>query len=236
MCIRAETTRDMRSCSVADAIRDHYPGSTPLPAATNTPSPTYTPTPLASTTATPLPSATATAVSAPTATATPSPEPGDTTLCSQTSANVLLNPSFEDGARNWTFYSSGLGGISTPGGDAYECAAAARLSFVTVANNMQLYQKGFALRAGQRYRLSFAAYATNGRDLQVRLQKHLTPFTSYGLAQSVNLSSGWQEFAYEFVATGFSGTTTDTRLYFWFVGNAQAGDVYWIDRVRLEAQ
>ena len=221
--------------------------STPVPTVTSTPVPTTaTNTPVPTTaTSTPVPT-TATNTPVPAATNTPAPEatgtpqatptlPGDDS-CSVTGANVLRNPSFEDAARNWTFYSSALGGISTPGGDVYECAAAARLSFVTIGNNMQLYQNGFTLEAGRRYRLSFAAYSTDGRDLQVRVQRHSSPYTSYGLNRSADLSDGWREYVYEFQTVGFSGTTTDTRLYFWFVGNAAAGDVYMIDRVRLEAQ
>jgi hypothetical protein len=49
-----------------------------------------------------------------------------------------------------------------------------------------------------------------------------------------NLSQSWQTFSTEFTSTGFSSTTTDTRLRFWFVGQAGNGEIYLIDDVQLE--
>ena len=105
----------------------------------------------------------------------------------------------------------------------------------TVGSNMQLYQTGFPLKANTRYRLSFAAFSSSGSDLAIYLHKHAKPYTIYGLGGEVfNLTQGWQLFSTEFTSSGFSGTTSDTRLRFWFPGLARSGDVYWIDDIQLE--
>ena len=96
-------------------------------------------------------------------------------------------------------------------------------------------QKGFPLKANTQYRLSFAAFSNAGHDLKVYVQKDTAPFSNYGLNnQQFNLSGSWQFFTHEFTTSGFSGTTTDTRVRFWFVGEAINGDIFWLDDVRLE--
>jgi len=48
------------------------------------------------------------------------------------------------------------------------------------------------------------------------------------------LTAGWQTFTTEFTTKGFTGTVNDGRLLFWFASFAAAGDIYYIDNVRLE--
>jgi hypothetical protein len=190
------------------------------------PSPTPTPSPVASASPTPSPQATAES----TATATPS----DAGLCTPEAANVLSNPGFEDGTSNWAFINTGQGGF-TVSGPAYQCDAAARVSIVKTGNNMQLLQTGFTIKANTQYRLSFAAYSNTGHDLRVLLHRHTSPYTDYGLSDALfDLGTGWQTFSAEFTTSGFSETTTDVRLRFWFRGPARDGDIYWIDDVQLE--
>jgi hypothetical protein len=149
-------------------------------------------------------------------------------------SNILANPGFESGRTFWTFYTNGSGGFST-GTPAYQCAAAARIAINSVGNNMQLYQRGISLKPGTRYRLSFAGYSTAGHDLQVYLHKHTSPYTNYGVyAVTFDLTTSWQVHSIEFTTQGFSSPVSDGRLRFWFVGNAQAGDVYWLDDLVLE--
>jgi hypothetical protein len=154
-------------------------------------------------------------------------------ICSTAAVNILANPSFEAGRASWSFYSNGSGSFAATA-PAYECSNKAQVTLAKVGSNMQLYQRNFALQAGKRYLLSFAATATDGRDLVVRVHKDTTPYTNYGLNQKFDLQPGWQEFAVVFQTRGFSGMTKDTRLAFWFVGSALNGDLYQIDRVRLE--
>ena len=209
--------------------------NTPEPGATNTPvPPTATNTAAATATNTLIPATvTNTAVPTATNTAVPSPTP-DSSGCTLNPNNVLANPGFEDGINPWNFYTNGRGDISLAG-PAFQCDNAARLSFEKTGSNMQLYQTDFLLKANTQYRLSFAAYSNTGHDLRLYLQRHSSPYTSYGLNnETFNLTSSWQQFSTEFTTSGFSGTTTDSRLRFWFVGKAANGDVYWIDNVQLE--
>lgn len=104
----------------------------------------------------------------------------------------------------------------------------------TGGTNIQLYQKGISLEPKTRYRLSFAAYSTTGHDLKVKLIKHVSPYTGYGLDQTFNLGTSWQEFSTEFITTGFSGMVNDGRLMFYLAPFAKAGDKYYIDNVLLE--
>ena len=165
---------------------------------------------------------------------TPTSTPSSGSSCAPNLANVLANPSFEEGNGIWTFHTDGSGSfdISSP---AAHCDNAARLTFNTVGKNMQLYQTGFPLKANTPYRLSFSAFSNSGQDLKVYLQKHTPSYTSFGVNnQTFNLTNSWQNFTHEFTTSGFNGTSSDTRLRFWFVGNATDGDIYWIDNVVLE--
>lgn len=63
--------------------------------------------------------------------------------------------------------------------------------------------------------------------------KHTPPYTNYGLNQEVNLGTGWQTYEIEFTTADFSGQTTDVRFRFWFAGNAEDGDVFYLDAISL---
>jgi len=49
-----------------------------------------------------------------------------------------------------------------------------------------------------------------------------------------NLTTAWQTFTREFTASGFTGTVTDARVRFWFAPYDAAGDIFFIDGVKLE--
>ncbi len=150
--------------------------------------------------------------------------------CAPIPGNLVQNGSFENGTNAWAFYTSSSGNFAL-GNPAYECANAARLQINQGGSNVQLYQRGIQLQAGMRYRLSFAAYSSTGRDLGVYVHNHQAPYNNYGLSiDQVNLGTNWQLYTYEFTANGSAG---DARLRFWLAPFAQAGDVYWIDDVRL---
>ncbi len=206
--------------------------SVPVATATNTSVPVATATntsvPVATATNTSVPVATATNTALPTATFTPAPP-----TCS-TLTSLLQNPGFENGTDQWSFFTSGNGHFTT-GIPAYECLKAATIQINQGGSNVQLYQTGFPLESGRRYRVSFAAKSNTGSNMSVIIHEHDDDYTNYGLsAQNIDLTTAWQEFSYEFTAANFSGTVTDSRIRFWLAPFANAGDVYMIDKVILE--
>ena len=150
-----------------------------------------------------------------------------------TPGSVLTNGSFESGTSNWTFYTNGAGSFAAvaPGQNS---ATAARINISTPGSNVQLYQSGFSLMPGTSYVLSFNAYSNVPRTITVSVQKHVSPYNSYGLtARPFALTNSWQPFSATFTTSGFSGTATDTRLMFWFAAGDAAGHQYFIDNITL---
>jgi hypothetical protein len=196
--------------------------SGPQPTPTDT-TPTNTPTPTATATNTPMP------------TNTPEPPATDTpAACDPDPGNLLANPGFESGTDPWKFRTGGRGSFEASNDEAYQCELAALLTFRRVGRGMQLYQDGFALQENTRYRLSFAAKSSAGRDLQLFVNRSTANRVNYGLdGERFNLTADWQVFTTEFTTTNITGTTTDTRLRFWFSGLARNGDRYWIDDLQL---
>ncbi|MFZ3167566.1 MAG: carbohydrate binding domain-containing protein [Candidatus Methanoperedens sp.] len=151
----------------------------------------------------------------------------------EASGNLVINPGFESWTTPWIFYTNGNGKF-TASPPSYEGNNSANVVLYTGGTNIQLYQKGISLEPKTRYRLSFAAYSSTGHDLNVKLIKHVSPYTGYGLDQTFNLSASWQEFSTEFITTGFTGSINNGRLMFYLAPFAKAGDKYYIDNVRLE--
>jgi len=143
----------------------------------------------------------------------------------------INNPGFESGTTSWLFYTSGTGtfSIASPG---YEGSNTAQLALSSSGSNIQLYQEGITLEPDTRYRLSFAAYSTTGHDVTVKLLKHVSPYTNYGLDFTSNLGTNWQTFTTEFTTSGFTSTMNDGRLQFWLAPFAASGDTYYIDNIR----
>ena len=148
--------------------------------------------------------------------------------------NLILNPGFESGKINWTFYTVLAGPTFNAAPPGYEGINAANLAFSRVSTNMQLYQSGIKLEPNTRYRMSFAGKSTLGHDVRVRLFKQVSPYPLYGLDYTANLDAAWSVFTTEFNTTGFTANVTDGRIQFYFVPFAKAGDTYNIDNVVLE--
>lgn len=148
-------------------------------------------------------------------------------------ANAVQNSSFESGTVSWAFYAGG-GGTFISSAPGYAGTNAAKVSLTSSNSNIQLYQTGIFLEPNTHYRLTFAAYSSSGRDLDVKLQRHSSPYTNYGLNYNADLGTSWQTFTADFTTSSFSGSTTDSRLMFWLAPYVQAGDIYYIDDVRLE--
>ncbi|GEM_PF-2100410 len=150
-----------------------------------------------------------------------------------TQQNIVPNSGFESGTTSWAFYTNGTGTFATssPG---YLGNNAAKLTISSSgATNIQLYQPALLLAPNTRYLLSFAAYSNYGRDLDVSIIKHVSPYTNYGLSYSANLGTSWQAFSTEFTTSGFTGNVSDGRLSFWLAPHATAGDIYYIDNVTI---
>jgi uncharacterized delta-60 repeat protein len=145
----------------------------------------------------------------------------------------VANPGFETGTAPWVFFTNGAGTFSNnaPG---YASPHAALVAITAHGTNTQLYQSDLPVESGYRYRLRFRAYSNTGHDLSVSMHKHTPPYTAYGLQNRlVDLTTEWQQFSIEFVASGFTGTVADGRLRFWFASYAADGDSYTIDDVEL---
>lgn len=150
------------------------------------------------------------------------------------SFSLLQNPDFESGTAPWTFYTNGSGNFmsAAPG---FTGSSSGRVSISAQGTNVQLSQSGFILEANITYSLTFNAYSNTGHDLALSVLKNNSPYTGYGLSNRViNLTTSWQTYTVQFTATGFSGTTTDTRFRFWFAPYDVAGDIYFIDNVTLK--
>jgi hypothetical protein len=70
-------------------------------------------------------------------------------------------------------------------------------------------------------------------NMIVKLHKHKSPYTLYGLHDTVNLTSAWQTYTLPFTTKNFSSPVSDARLRFAFAANAANGDIYHIDDVML---
>ncbi len=147
--------------------------------------------------------------------------------------SILSNPGFENGTSPWVFYTNGSGTFKNdaPGAESFY---AGHITIIQPGTNVQLYQTNLVLEPNTKYMLSFKAYSNTGHDLSVSLQKHGSPYTSYGLPnQQFNLTSSWGKYSVEFTTTNFSGTVNDGRLMFWLAPYATNGDQYFIDDVVL---
>jgi len=131
----------------------------------------------------------------------------------------------------------GAGTFITTGVPGNEGTQASKLALNSVGSNIQLYQTPLnnSLEPNTGYRLSFMAYSNTGHDVTVKLFKHTNGAILYAPDFTANLGTSWQNFTTEFNTSGyFSGNVTDPRFQFWIAPFAVAGDIYYIDNVRLE--
>lgn len=126
-----------------------------------------------------------------------------------TTTNTLVNGDFEAGVAPWTCKNCTL----TAGTPAHEGAAAAQLRTTNIRARAQLFQRGITLSPQTEYQLTFWA-KSSGQDLQVDVQKQVSPFTSYGLNRSFNVTSEWQQFTVTFTTAQFNAQVSDARLRF----------------------
>ena len=103
--------------------------------------------------------------------------------------NLIANPGFESGGAGWRFYTNQAASfsvVSTPdaGVEPYECSSNARVAIGVPGTNVQVYQKGFALKPNTTYTLRLAARSSGGEDIQLYVQRDSSPYTNYGLNRS----------------------------------------------------
>lgn len=85
--------------------------------------------------------------------------------------------------------------------------------------HVQLTQAGFPLVGGRAYTLAFRARAVPGRSIQVNVGQAHEPWQNLGLAETVNLTEGWQEVRRVFRA---SSGDERARVSFGGLGGAEA--------------
>jgi hypothetical protein len=149
--------------------------------------------------------------------------------------NLLANGGFESGTDSWNFYTNGDGSLDA-GTPAYQGSASGVVSITSTGNNMQLQQTGFTLQEGATYQLQFAVKANHARSIRVFIHKNTAAYDNYGLDEWVDVGTSWSLITLTFTASEFSGQTTNTRLRFWFVDEAEAGDTFSFDSITLVRQ
>lgn len=149
------------------------------------------------------------------------------------SVSILSNSGFERGTESWAFYTNGSGAFTTvPAG--LNNPHAARINITQEGTNVQLYQSGVTLEAGAEYLLYYRGYSSSGHDVSMSVQKHTTPFSSYGLlGQVFNLDTSWKDLSIQFTASGFTGVATDSRVMFYLAPYDSANDNFYMDDVVL---
>ena len=171
-------------------------------------------------------------------TPTPSPTPTPTTAPIQTQpvipGNIVLNPNFESGTANWSFYSNSSGSFTATGLSAYSGSLSGLVSISTPGTTVNLYQGNLSLYPNTKYRLNFAARSNTGHDVKVVVDEQNDDYTNYGLTGfGVDLTTDWKVFSVEFTTSGFSTPVSDARMRFSLADYDAAGDIYSIDAVSL---
>jgi hypothetical protein len=172
---------------------------------------TPTPEPTVTSTATPI----ATPIVTPITTVVPTTTP-------TTQINLIKNPGFDTNTYSWNLFTNGTGTFKSLNGKGV-------ISIVNKGTNTQVYQYNFALKANTKYRLTFDAYSNTGHDMQVRIIKHISPFTQY-VSLFPNLGTTSTTFTKEFTTTV---AEPNARVMFWISYLGYPGDIYTIDNVKL---
>lgn len=131
-------------------------------------------------------------------------------LRADTSPNLIANPGFELGVKNWTCKDCRL----TAGAPVVAGAKSGQMRTTAKTNRGQLFQSNRTLQPGTEYQLTFWARSAGGEDVQVDLYKPTNPTVNYGLDQTFDLTAEWQQFSASFTTTGFSAPVSNARLRF----------------------
>ena len=146
-----------------------------------------------------------------------------------TNRDTVFNGTFSDSLKlaGWTLQQhSGEGSLKHTDG-------AAEINVTTAATNaydVQMIQKGMHYEKGQSYKLTFDAYASVARSLEVNLEKDTDPWTSY-LGEAKSFDLGTEKKTYEIEFTMEEPTDEDGRIS--FNAGLATGSVF-IDNVALK--
>ena len=135
---------------------------------------------------------------------------------------IIRNPSFNT-ISEWNFYTNGKA-VTTYNNEA-------TIKIVAKGTNTQLYQYNLPIKSDTEYTLSFNAKADKSNSMNIRLLKHTSPYSIYGLNWDIPLTTSWNNYVKEFKTT--SNTLSDARLMFW-LANGVVGETYHIDDVILK--
>jgi hypothetical protein len=144
-------------------------------------------------------------------------------------ANLVTNGAFDSGVANWTFYTSGQGSFTTASAGYQGNSASIRIT--QAGSNVQLFQTGITLKPKTSYTITFAAKASANRTIGIRLLQNVSPYTVYGLDQTVNLTTSWQMYTLTFNTNNLSSTVSDGRLASTINSAGAAGDQCYLDSV-----
>lgn len=147
------------------------------------------------------------------------PDPGEE---DEDHPNLVVNGDFSSGLEKWRFHDERYATVGSTADGAF-------IHFKGNGDNMQFYQKEIQIDAG-RYRLRFEASCRPNKALEVYLQQHRQPGQNLGVADTVYLNEDWIQYDEEFECPQ---AVQNARLRFWFVGQAEPGDVYKLRNISL---
>ncbi|MFN2181888.1 MAG: carbohydrate binding domain-containing protein [Candidatus Promineifilaceae bacterium] len=154
--------------------------------------------------------------------------------CPTVVGNIIDNYCFEDGEGPWQFFTNGAGNFQATTGDPYQGEYKAEVTIDEQGGNVQLFQKDLPLLPNTEYELVFAAYSSNGANLDIKLHRHNSPYTNYGLnGQLFDLQTGWNLFETTFTTQGFDSPVNNGRLRFSLSPYDSDNMTYFIDWVIL---
>jgi len=147
------------------------------------------------------------------------------------SNNLFTNGGFESGVLTpWVLQNNdnrGNATVTSNLGEYAEGTKALRINMVSPNIYWEVHvRQKYSVTQGQSYTLSFQAKASANRTMLVDAQERTT-WTNLGLWQTVNLTTSWQQFTYNFTP---GKTTADAWTHF-MVGDQ--GPAVWLDDVRL---
>jgi hypothetical protein len=146
--------------------------------------------------------------------------------------NLLRNGGFEAGLEHWLLEDH-LGGAQVFADDQEAtvgryCLKITQSEEAPEFYQTQLKQVGLEIEAGWDYTVTFWAKAEAPRPLWVLLMDDNEPWENFGLFEIADLTTEWQEFNFDFIAT--ETTFTDNRFSF---ALGCFPETVWIDQVSL---
>jgi hypothetical protein len=123
-------------------------------------------------------------------------------LASAPGANLVANPNFANNAAGWALENnegavSSLGAIPGAAGVRWTATKAGAVDW-----GLQVSFPGLSVANGKGYRLSFRAKANAKHPFSTLLALDQAPYSLCGLNEPQTLTTSWQIFSYDFLATG----------------------------------